>query len=291
LVDRETFEAVQKRLAASRWKRTTPQAGGGEWVLSGVVHCGECGHRMTGCTQHARRGEKTYTYRKYRCRGNYLSGRGTCRACAADQEVIVKEVARIIKTAFADPARLRALEEELRDLTERADGDAAKDLARLRGRLADLDRQIPAAARRLLEVSAANLGDAEAALTAMKKERAELAVHVEKVEAAAEAGAEYADAVRGAVEDLQRIEELIAGATPEKVRTLLGRWVEKVTLYFEPPRPRKDGRGRNVLSHIDIDFTAEAAHLLPSGGRRRSRRATARPRPSPGRAGQSTVPG
>jgi site-specific DNA recombinase len=264
IIDRETFEAVQKKLAASRWKRTTPQAGGGDWLLSGVVFCGECGKRMVGHTQRHRRKDRVYTYRRYICRTNFREGGGNCRSCAAEQDLIVKEVARIIKDAFTDPKRLQALEDELKELTKRQDKEAVKERKTIERRLAELGRLIPAAARNLLLISDNNRPDAEAALDGLKKERDDLTRRLEKVDAAAEAGQQYSAVVREAIGELQHIEDTIASATPAKVRTLLGRWVEKVTLHFKPPKRRKDGKSRNVLSHIDIDFTPEALHLLPT---------------------------
>jgi DNA invertase Pin-like site-specific DNA recombinase len=269
LIDRETFEAVQRKLRASRWTRERHSGRRGEWVLSGRVYCGCCGGRMIGHTQRPRRKGKTYTYRRYVCRTTHVKGKGACRSCSAEQDLVVKEVARIIKSAFADPAALKALERELEELAKKSDREAARERKALQARLRELERTIPSAARNLLLVSDANRPDAESALLAMKGEREDIARRLQKVDAVAEAGEEYARTVKDALSELGRIEETIAGASPAKVRTLLSRWVERVTLHFEPPRRMRDGRSRNVLSHIDIDFTDEVAHLLPGAATRR----------------------
>jgi DNA invertase Pin-like site-specific DNA recombinase len=70
LTDRQTFEAVAAKLPLARWKRTTPQAGGGEWALSGLLHCARCGGRMQG-----NRRVKPRLTLKYVCHGNARSGR------------------------------------------------------------------------------------------------------------------------------------------------------------------------------------------------------------------------
>jgi site-specific DNA recombinase len=46
LIDRDTFDRVQKKLAL-RTKQTTPIAGGGDFLLSGLVWCGHCGSAHT----------------------------------------------------------------------------------------------------------------------------------------------------------------------------------------------------------------------------------------------------
>ena len=263
IVDRETFEAVQKKLKASRLSKDRQPGRKGDWLLSGVVHCGGCGGRMVGHTQRHKREGKIYTYRRYICRSKFRHGEGECGSCGCEQDVIVQEVAKIIKTAFTDDSRIKELEAEMAELTERSDKAAEKERAALLRRLKQLDKDIPAAARNLLLVSAKNRPDAETALDALKKEREDLGRRLDKVTAAAEDGQQYASAIREAVAELGLIEKTLAQAAPEKVRTLLGRWVEKVTLHFQPPQLLKDGRQRHVLSHVDIDFTPEAIHLLP----------------------------
>jgi DNA invertase Pin-like site-specific DNA recombinase len=265
MIDRPTFEAVRRKLAASRIATDHQPGRKGEWLLSGLVRCGGCGGRMTGQTRRHKRGARVYTYRRYVCASNWRHGKGSCVYCGAEQDVIVREVARVIKGAFADQSRVRELERELAALAERSEKEAAGERRDLGRRLGELDRQLSAAARNVLLVSDAHRPDAEAALAAMKAERADLAARLEKVAAAAEAGQEYTAAVRDSLAELATIEETIAGATPDKVRTLLGRWVEKITLHFKPPREMNDGRARHELDYIDIDFTPEASNLLPSG--------------------------
>src|SRR5262249_53987296 len=47
LTDPATFEACRRRRQANR-ARTTPVAGGGPWLLTGLIRCGACGGRMHG---------------------------------------------------------------------------------------------------------------------------------------------------------------------------------------------------------------------------------------------------
>jgi site-specific DNA recombinase len=267
LVDRATFDAVQAKLSASRWTKEHHSGRRGEWVLSGMVYCGGCGERMQGHIDRQKKDGKVYTYRKYMCRANHLRGPGTCHWCADRQDVLLAEIAKVIKTAFTDPARLAALEREIERVAGQTAKQGAADRKRTAARLAELERQMPGAARTLLLVSPENLPDAEAALQGMKAERDDLARRLEKLEAAEEAGDRYASLVQDAVAQLQHFEEAIADAPPDEVRSVLSRWVSRVTLHFE--RVKKEGRkAASVLSEVEIDFTPEGAHLLPSGRRR-----------------------
>jgi DNA invertase Pin-like site-specific DNA recombinase len=269
IVDKALFEAVQRKLAASRWKRTTPQAGGGEWVLSGLVHCGQCGGRMVGHTQHHKRKGKTYTYKKYVCRGNFRHGPGTCGACAAEQDTLVREVARIIKQAFTDPTRLEMLRKEIETQAAQGDVEVAKQRQRLAERVATLERDIAQGQARLLKIPDDQMAGVLGVLRAMQAEHVEAVRELDRLDAVAQAGADYAGVVAVALEELQRLEECLAEATPAEARDLLGRWVDKVTLHFHPGEPLAGGRfasrQRHVLADIEIEFSEAASHLLPTG--------------------------
>jgi hypothetical protein len=61
-------------------------------------------------------------------------------------------------------------------------------------------------------------------------------------------------------------EEISADKPPELVRDLLARIVEKVTLHYdEAGQVDSLGRSRRPLSHIDVTFRPEVAHLFGSG--------------------------
>jgi hypothetical protein len=77
IVEREAFGGVQEKLARNR-KRTTPIRGGGDWKLTGLLFCGDCGSAMWGMTDRRRERGKTYVYRKYECSGNRRHGQEFC---------------------------------------------------------------------------------------------------------------------------------------------------------------------------------------------------------------------
>src|SRR5262249_37610744 len=89
----ELVAVGQVALEQRRWKRTTPQVGGGEWVLSGLLRCGDCEAPMYGrceCQRRQRKGGvKEYVYRKYVCSANFRQGKQTCRTNSVLQSAVV----------------------------------------------------------------------------------------------------------------------------------------------------------------------------------------------------------
>jgi site-specific DNA recombinase len=265
IVDRVTFDAVGRKLTANRWKRTTPIPGGGAWVLSGIAFCGCCGRRLIGTTQRHKRGEATYVYRRLFCPGQ--RDRGTpCTAGQATQDVVLTELAALVKAEFGKPARVQRIGKQIEKLLAAREGEDDKRRQSLAAKLKALDLDLATAARRLLVLSEEEFPELQAAYAAMKREREQLAAELNRTEEGQQVTREEASRMREALTDMGRLEEVIADKPPELVRDLLGRIVEKVTLHFEEPRsPDAIGRRKRPLSHIDVTFRPEVAHLFTAG--------------------------
>ncbi|MEX2373932.1 MAG: recombinase zinc beta ribbon domain-containing protein, partial [Dehalococcoidia bacterium] len=80
LVDRATFQAVQRRLVAKRTSRLDQRRH--EYLLSGLLRCGRCGSSMTG----ERRPTEAGVAVAYRC--ETASAQGACKAPAQRAEAI-----------------------------------------------------------------------------------------------------------------------------------------------------------------------------------------------------------
>jgi DNA invertase Pin-like site-specific DNA recombinase len=263
VIDRATFDAAARKLAANRWKRTTPIPGGGAWVLSGIAHCGCCGRRLRGMSQRDRR--RARVYRRLFCPGHRDRGTG-CAAGYALQEVVLKELAALVKEEFGKPARVEKVGRQIEKLLAAREGDEARRREKLTERLAALDAQLATAARRLLLLPDDEFPELHREYERMKRERAEVAKELDRSEEAREVGREEASRMREALADLGRLEEVIATKPPDLVRDLLSRVVEKVTLHFtEPGEPDAMGLRRRALSHLEVTFRPEVAHLFGAG--------------------------
>jgi site-specific DNA recombinase len=270
LVSEETFDACARKLAGSRWKRTTPAPGGGEWVLSGLLYCGDCGGRMVGHTDRHRRGTRTYTYRHYVCHTNVRRGPGSCRRNQADQDVILREVARLIRESFTEPTRLKELRAEVEALAGEEGRARDAERERLAARVEELDRQIDQGAERLLLCPPEALDRAAAKLKAWQAERDEAGRALALLDEAVESSQRFATRVLGALEALGRLEDLIATAPPAAARDALAGLVSKITLKFEHGEEVGGGRRRTVLDSLEVDLLPEAVHLLGTGASTRS---------------------
>jgi hypothetical protein len=267
LVDRGLLEAAARKMADNYRNKTTPIPGGGEWVLSGLLVCGDCGHRMVGNTStHRRPGGRSYTYRRYLCYANMRFGPGTCRRNQATQEVVLQEVAALLRENFADPGRLRDLKATLED--EAALQGKARDgeRAALAARVADLDAALAEGARRLVRIDDDLLPDYQAELRRLRAERDRLAADLAALDEAADAGARRAALVGEALGDLADLEGTIAEATPAEVRDLLAGVVTKITLHFEHGEQLSRGRRRTRFASLEVDFHPEVADYLLGPG-------------------------
>ena len=102
IVSKEDFEAVQKKLDQNR-KGLAVRKGSKEYPLTGILMCGNCGHKMYGSLGIAsREKKKTRAKRRYyRC-----SGRATyhidCREPVIRAEDVESEVYTILDVALAN---------------------------------------------------------------------------------------------------------------------------------------------------------------------------------------------
>jgi site-specific DNA recombinase len=271
LVSREVWAQAQAKLRSNKW--TYDDAGKldrhsgrrGEWILSGKVYCGACGNRMVGHTYNHKRGDKTYTYRRYICRANYLKGPGTCRTCAAQQDTLVKEVARAIQKIFADPQRLDDFRRQVEKVASVGAGASVKARARLEKQVAELDKEIHHGRERLLVIPEDLIAGVADVIRAKEKEREKAAAELTRLDAVADLTVDQGRQFREALNVIQTLEESISEATPTELRDVFALWVDKVTLHFKPPIKRDCGRCWNVLDDIEIEFRPEVAHLLGNG--------------------------
>ena len=109
IVDTETFRLVQQRMQdRAPAQRNAPSI---PYLLSGLLYCGYCGHRMMGVTRRqtwrrkdGERARKEYRY--YQCQSRI--NRGECGYRTVRAEVIedaVVERARLLQSPSIDPAR------------------------------------------------------------------------------------------------------------------------------------------------------------------------------------------
>lgn len=153
LIDRETFDTVQKLLQARNPKTELPaRVVIGPTLLTGICYCGNCGGAMT-----IRTG-KSGRYRYYACSIKARQGETGCKGRAIPMDKLDNMVVRHIEERLLDPVRLEKL---LGSVLGRREDQAE----RRREHIASLQRQATESEQRLkrlydaIEAGVADLDD------------------------------------------------------------------------------------------------------------------------------------
>jgi hypothetical protein len=164
LITRDLFAAVQARLSGN-YRRKSGSRKHGQYPLSQMLVCAECGGWMYGVTD--KQGPL------YRC-GTSVQRKG-CGARSVREEDIVSHVAEALHRHFLSPeevekrrALVRAAEGRMTAGADGADGDRAGPL---RKRVAALDAQIKTACGRMVLVPEEGLEDARKVIRDLEDRR------------------------------------------------------------------------------------------------------------------------
>ena len=263
LIDRQTFATCASKLPRARWVRTTPVAGGGEWVLSGLAYCSVCGGRMCG---ERRNGAEPVL--KYVCHGNARNGCGTCKRYSARQDVILHEIGSIIRETFTDPEKTAALRADAEAFIAEQAKDEGKARQQLQQQLDRLDKHIAKCRKNMaLADDADALRHLAAQAREWEEERETVSRDLARAEAAAAEGQQFRLRAEGLLGQLVNLEQALASGPAADARDLLAPFVQKVTLHFVD-RPQPDPRSR--LVDVEVEFRPEVCSLLGIPRRPRS---------------------
>jgi site-specific DNA recombinase len=252
LIDRATWERVQAKRARTP-RRTTPVAGGGGWLLTGLLVCGHCGCRMRGTTI---RGVRSYICGSYHTTRSQSCGRHTI-----PERPVADFLVRLIRREFLDADKLATLRAELLAQAEQARRAGPGRADKLRVKLAKLDRAVERGARRVLTADDDEAPDLRKALAGLRAERAELA---RQVEAAAQVPdmAAVEEEVRRSEAMLWQLGERLASADPMQVRAVFQEMASRVELFWER---RPQGHRKYHFSHGVLYLRSEdgATSVVP----------------------------
>jgi DNA invertase Pin-like site-specific DNA recombinase len=272
LVDRETFEMVQAKLAGHK-VHTTPWVGGGDWLLSGLMTCGHCGNRMVGTAKWGKR--------VYLCNGYNKWGKTVCHHNIIHEAPLVAYLVRKLQEDFLNPDNLQKAREEIRRQDEeehRPDPSQAKSL---RAKVSDLERRIGQATERLPVIPSDLLVDYAEMIRRLKDERNRALEDL----AATEGRDDYRNAEEQLAEAeayLWRLREAIQAAEPSEVRAVLREFISRIELFWEHEQRGKFTKGRFMRGLIYIRTDERLVHTCqpyPGGGAGGA--ATTKVRPSP----------
>ncbi len=115
LIDRDQFERVGKKWEENR-KATTPHINGGGFLLTGLLYCKNCGHKMYGITDRSGKTPRIY----YRCSGANHYGESVCSTNNVPQDKLLSDVVEAIQTWATDPDTVAGFDGVLDGLVQEA---------------------------------------------------------------------------------------------------------------------------------------------------------------------------
>ena len=130
IIDIDTWERVQKRMSDN--KKNATNVAKTEYLLSGLIECGECGGTFTGKTNRSSRG---YVTRYYACNNKYRTHTCTAQNINANdiETAVVAQITNYLQTADFDKIADEIMREYEKSKTARP--EEQKELDKLRKEL------------------------------------------------------------------------------------------------------------------------------------------------------------
>jgi hypothetical protein len=247
IIDRETFDKVQRRLKERR-KATTPHRDGGRFLFSGILRCGKCAGAMVGLTI----GDRLL----YRC--SRAAHAATCDTNAVNQDQLTDVVLRELQRRFFEGGTLERLKAELYRQAAPTGGKGAKAARR---QLETVSRKLDKAQRRLVEVDRDLLDAVQSQVRELRAERDNLQAALEAAETSPEKRRTDIDQkVDRAFSRLWRLAETFQRADSTLQRELIQQSIQRIDIVAE--RDWSDRRGYYRLRSGTIHLRGEEVNNL-----------------------------
>ncbi len=149
IIDRETFDAVQKLLKARNPKVTPARVISGPTMLTGLIHCAKCGGAMTIRTGKGGR------YRYYACSIKARQGPTACEGMAVPMEKLDDLVVSHLEKQLLQPERLETILSSVLDRRQEQSERRREHIAELNKRAAESELRL----KRLYDAIEAGVAD------------------------------------------------------------------------------------------------------------------------------------
>lgn len=149
IIDKETFEAVQKLLKARNPKVMPARVISGPTMLTGLIHCAKCGGAMTIRTGKGGR------YRYYACSIKARQGPTACQGMAVPMEKLDDLVANHLEKQLLQPERLETILASVLDRRQEQSERRREHIAELNKRSAESELRL----KRLYDAIEAGVAD------------------------------------------------------------------------------------------------------------------------------------
>jgi site-specific DNA recombinase len=263
LVARELFERVGRKLRANNLNtgKNGRARRNKEYALSGLLRCGDCGHRMTGLTIQEGQG-KVMELRQYACRTYREQGRDVCNQNNIPEEKILPLVFEAIRRTFSDPETVALLRERFRATQCRQARDQAERMTALRKLIAERKADLEKGADNFLRAGPDLQPLMQTRMRKWQAEQAEAEDELRRLTQAAAVAAEDDAKVERAIQAFERLSELVTEASDRpEVQRAIQAYVERVEVCF---RQENHGRRRSsIATELTVHFRNLGQILMP----------------------------
>jgi DNA invertase Pin-like site-specific DNA recombinase len=247
IIDRKTFDMVQSELLR-RKVHTSPATQFRAFALSGLLLCGDCGHKMYG-----RRNHKGFAY--YVC-SQSIHSPGKCVTNAIPERDLLRGIIRKVLDVYGAPRYAESVVEALRGIhAGRRKQPVSASVSRQQ--LASLDAKIASAERRLVEVDVEFVPVVQDKIRKLRSEKESLtrtaAINSRSTASLVQDQQRFIDeAQRG----LLALEERIDKVAPDVAHTKLQLIIENATVHTE--RIPRGSRFSFRLKSVEIRLKTQA---------------------------------
>jgi DNA invertase Pin-like site-specific DNA recombinase len=152
IIDRKTFDKVQKTLQAKNPHGNPPRAVTGPILLTGLAHCATCGGAMTLRTGTSKSGN---VYRYYTCSSAMRMGETACKGRSIPMDKLDQLVTEHVADRILVPQRLEALLQSIADRRLKTDAEVQARIEALRREVGTAEDKL----RRLYKLVAEGMTD------------------------------------------------------------------------------------------------------------------------------------
>ena len=179
IIDRKTFDEVQKTLQAKNPQANPPRTVTGPILLTGLAHCASCGGAMTLRTGTSK---NRNVYRYYSCSSAARIGKTACRGRSIPMEKLDHLVTEHVADRILVPDRLEALLQSVADRRVKTDAEVQARIENLRREVVVAEDKL----RRLYKLVEEGLTDLDDMLkdriTKLKADRDSAASALDRIE-------------------------------------------------------------------------------------------------------------
>jgi site-specific DNA recombinase len=246
VISREQFQRVAERLKQNR-KSTTPLRNGGNYLLTGLLYCKNCGSKMYGFTN------PKGPYQYYRCSGNTHYGQAKCGVNNVRQDELLGEVCSALEAWASDPKSLTQLDGDVADLSQQSTSRDSIEV--LEAKKANITKKLLRAEERLLIVDDDMIPRIQRQVRELVSEREAIIEDLKTAKLPTLVGDNEARIATGvaAIRDLGgKLEAMLKVSKPEEARTLLGEYIERIDVQIEKQSQGK--RFRYTLQSGEVQF-------------------------------------